>query len=615
MYFLSTLRTLAIGVYFIVVFHGISGKSKETSEKKDDCKFYSEARNLTFLIPSEQACDGFVYTISCTKNSSIISISTEADSYIDKSGDESIGVTFKENTTLDTGSKSLKDTMHWSITPQNATNELFYFSRTSKLQVDITVKGDWSKFPLKIVSDEVDFVGYEKESKDAAGEVEPWEMIKGRNYRPNSVFLFRINGHEVNSIDITLENLDIDEAIGEYLLIGQGSDPFEGPPPHFISNQLPKTKYKIFHEDAYIVFVTSATRSNRTGFKIKWKHDGSKPPDEDEFERLKHDDVLQSVQVCIYNKSAALAEFNKTDPFLKFRKDISEIASTYLSNENNPQTEYRNITFSQVEIFRVSDVIREDEEDENAKRGGFYVMVKIRGPEKGTAAFKWNELQQIIHKYYDTTNHSADTNEYKISRCPTPRVSDKWNNIGFYVIIPVLCSLFFGVWAFRHSRFANVFSMKEKGSAIQLKKSQNLKDFHVENVYETNTAATYTIPQIQVDDDSDVEIYNKNQFRNPMHELKNIRKQSIQITNIEDNCIAHSLMLLEIRHRSSYSEIHKNSQKPDARIKEHKEQVGSFSREKPMRLSKVMKKAESNCKELTSYKMCKRMKWNIFMIQ
>lgn len=52
--------------------------------------------------------------------------------------------------------------------------------------------------------------------------MKPWESIRGRDYRPNSIFLFRISGREVNSIDIVLKNLDIDEAVGEYLLIGSG---------------------------------------------------------------------------------------------------------------------------------------------------------------------------------------------------------------------------------------------------------------------------------------------------------------------------------------------------------------------------------------------------------
>lgn len=44
-------------------------------------------------------------------------------------------------------------------------------------------------------------------------------------------------------------------------------------------------------------------------------------------------------------------------------------------------------------------------------------MMKIRGPEKGTAAFKWNELQQIIHKYYESTNYSAEAyHQYKVLR-------------------------------------------------------------------------------------------------------------------------------------------------------------------------------------------------------
>lgn len=49
-----------------------------------------------------------------------------------------------------------------------------------------------------------------------------------------------------------------------------GTSPFDGPPPLFISNQLQEKKYKIFNENAYIVFVTSATTSNHTGFKITW---------------------------------------------------------------------------------------------------------------------------------------------------------------------------------------------------------------------------------------------------------------------------------------------------------------------------------------------------------
>lgn len=68
---------------------------------------------------------------------------------------------------------------------------------------------------------------------------------------------------------------------------------------------------------------------------------------------------------------------------------------------------------SQVEIFRVSDVIREDEGDESLKAGGFYVMVKIRGAEEGSAAFMWDHLQQIIHKYFNIS-HAPEIDEYKV---------------------------------------------------------------------------------------------------------------------------------------------------------------------------------------------------------
>ncbi|PRD26844.1 UNVERIFIED_CONTAM: hypothetical protein NCL1_36974 [Trichonephila clavipes] len=119
-------------------------------------------------------------------------------------------------------------------------------------------------------------------------------------------------------------------------------------------------------------------------------------------------------------------------------------------------------------------------------------MVKIQGSKKGTAAFKWNQLGDILNFYSDF--FSEETRSFKINRCPDKSQKTRWTNVGLYAIVPILCCLFLLIWTWKYNPLSNVFTknLKMNIQAAPIEESDYILDSN-----------TCSIPKVYVTDDQD----------------------------------------------------------------------------------------------------------------
>ncbi|GFY56951.1 uncharacterized protein TNIN_445251, partial [Trichonephila inaurata madagascariensis] len=225
-----------ISVVLICVIVSLTTSNSEEVSKKDKCKHFLKAGNGSFILPFEEKCDTFVYRLECLEDSSIIGITSTLED-VESRGNRWIEVILRIP----------KQKSGYKILKNNLT---FYYK-------------------------EIEFKDYVIRSSEEAGEITPWVPEEGRKYRPNCVSVFHITKSKdmnASSIHLLLNKLDIDEGVGEYLLIGAGSNPFQGPPPLFISSPQHNKEFKINDENAYIVFVAASTRTQYEGFNITWRY-------------------------------------------------------------------------------------------------------------------------------------------------------------------------------------------------------------------------------------------------------------------------------------------------------------------------------------------------------
>ncbi|GFQ79631.1 uncharacterized protein TNCT_689601 [Trichonephila clavata] len=521
-------RFLISGILICVIVSLTTGNSEEVN-KKDKCKQFLKTGNGSFILPFEEKCDTFVYRLECLRDSSIIGITSTLEDFKSR-GNRWIEVIFEEFTNITLDTKSLITLEKWIIKPQkNLSNSSeYYFSRTSVLIISISVHGNWSDTDLTFYYKEIEFRDYVIRSSKEAGEITPWVPEEGRKYRPNCVSVFHITkSRDMNasSIHLLLNKLDIDEGVGEYLLIGAGSNPFQGPPPLFISSPQYNREFKINDENAYIVFVAASTRTQYEGFNITWRYNGTKISVKDDNVISKHEDISESMPICIYNTSAALSEFNRSKPFFEFREKLALISSEYAKNNSK----HFKINSTQVHIFRISGVIAKDVQSEDLKEGALYVMVKVQGSKEGTAAFKWNQLGDILNFYSDF--FSEETRGFKINRCPDQSQKTRWTNVGLYAIVPILCCLFLLIWTWKYNPLSNVFTKNLKMSlqAAPIEESDYILDSNacsIPKMYVTDDQDQQKSLEESSgeEQDSDLEIFNKKEFKKSFKQQTNIKE-------------------------------------------------------------------------------------------
>lgn len=510
----------------------MSANSEEV-KKEDKCRHFLKAGNGSFILPFEEKCDTFVYRLECLKNSSIISITSTLDdannnATIEGRNNRWIEVIFEEFPDVNNYTKPSITLKRWVIKPQKnlSNHNEYYFSRTSVLIISINVHGNWPDTDLTFHYKEIIFRDYVTRSSEEAGEITPWVAEEGRIYRPNCVSVFQITkSRDMNasSIHLILNKLDIDEGIGEYLLIGAGSNPFEGPPPLFISSSQHNKEFKINDENAYIAFVAASTRAQYEGFNITWRYNGTKISVKEDIS--KHEDVAEAMPICIFNISAAMAEFNQPKPFFEFREKLALISSEYAKNNSK----HFKINSTQVHIFRVSGVIPKDAHNEDLKEGALYVMVKIQGSKEGTAAFKWNQLEDILNYY--SNFHSEETRGFKINRCPDQSQKTRWTNVGLYAIVPVLCCLFLLIWTWKYNPLSNILMKnlnKNIVQAVPIEDNDYIFDSNsctIPKVYVTDDQdRRKSIEESSCEEDSDLEIFNKREFKKSFKHQTNIKE-------------------------------------------------------------------------------------------
>ncbi|GIY59767.1 uncharacterized protein CEXT_351221 [Caerostris extrusa] len=403
----------------------------------------SDSGNGYLAVPLNTTCDIYTFHIQCFNKSSIISIKPTPNDVTDDDDKQNrlIQVEFEETSKDENEqTKSAVVLMQWNIASRKDRDKI-YFSRTTGLQLTIKVSGNWSESDLKFDYEEIEFEEYKRTSSNEERKIVPWVPMKGRGYRPNSVSVFYITKSDdkiVNSIHLFVHKLEIDEGIGEYLLIGAGKELFQGSPPLFISNIQQKKEIKVNDENAYVIFVAASTRSNYSGFEITWEYNATKISD-------KEDNIIdpkkeEAMPICIVNASAAFKEFNRSNPFSEFKEKLAKIGTEYARNKSKTFSVHPN----QVQIYRVSAVIKNGTSDD-LQEATLYVMVKIQGSKEGTSAFDWIQLGEIL-QHYSTRFQSEVINGYQIRTCPEREHRKWWANVKYYAIILALLCLFLLVW-------------------------------------------------------------------------------------------------------------------------------------------------------------------------
>ncbi|KFM56982.1 hypothetical protein X975_02508, partial [Stegodyphus mimosarum] len=441
----------------------------------------------SFSITSEENCTVYFCTILPKAVESIIRITAriqDLNSTISKNNftsseqsDAKITAVLSELTTAENSQKFYQTMDTWYFDPKDVKSEKTYLSRTHHVHIYISVDGNWNDSSLNFRYEEVEYKGFSIVRNDSEGEMTPWVRTNVDTYRPNSVMLLQLKSPpdtKMSSILITLNYLEIDQEVGEYLLIGSGINPFEGPPPLFVSNAANMQNYQVNEENAYIVFVSRSPRKPGRGFSIHWQRTGEKIADK----KTKNDytsgeDVLQSMPICLYNISSALAEFNKSqhgDGFKEFRNIFADIATKYAQTQTLPIK----ISPDKVSLFRVSGIIHGDESENDLKYGVVYAMLKVQGSEKGQAAFSRQELKTIIDQYNERYNQTW-RNGYKIAKCPDRKKTYKsWLDNAIFAVVPIFCCIFLLIWIWKSEVVSKYFLKKEKYSALKPRNSQTL---------------------------------------------------------------------------------------------------------------------------------------------
>ncbi|GIX99243.1 uncharacterized protein CDAR_447411 [Caerostris darwini] len=488
----------------------------------------SDSGNGYLAVPLNTTCDIYTFHIQCLNKSSIISIKPTPNDMPDEDDKQNRGiqVEFKETSKDENQQSKLLSVvlMQWNIASRKDRNKI-YFSRTTDLQLSIKVNGNWSENDLKFDYEEIEFKEYKRTSSNEERKIVPWVPMKGRGYRPNSVSVFYITKSDdkiVNSIHLFVHKLEIDEGIGEYLLIGAGKELFQGSPPLFISNIQQKKEIKINDENAYIIFVAASTRSNYSGFEITWEYNATKISD-------KEDNIIdpkkeEAMPICIVNASAAFNEFNRSNPFSEFKEKLAKIGTEYARNKSKTFSVHPN----QVQIYRVSAVIKNGT-SEDLQEATLYVMVKIQGSKEGTSAFDWIQLGEIL-QHYSTRFQSEVINGYQIRTCPEREHRKWWANVKYYAIILALLCLFLLVWNWKSTPFHTVLSKNIKQLMDKRKKDLMIPAGDKEYVPNdnantdpkiviTNTAGrrcTYNsidVPSSGGEQESDNEVFNRRDLK------------------------------------------------------------------------------------------------------
>ncbi|XP_035218331.1 uncharacterized protein LOC118191618 isoform X2 [Stegodyphus dumicola] len=480
---------------------GLSEKSNCSS-----CSF--DGGSGSFLIASEENCTVYYCTILPRAVESIIRITAriqDLNSIISKNNltsleqsDAKISAILSELATNDNSQKFYQAMDTWYFHPKDVKSEKTYLSRTHHMRIYISVDGNWNESAVNFTYEEVEYKGFSIVRNDSEGEMTPWVRTNANTYRPNSVMLLQLRSPpdmKVSSILITLNYLEIDQQVGEYLLIGSGSNPFEGAPPLFISNAAKMQNYQVNNENAYVVFVSRSPRKPGRGFNIHWQRSGEKITDEKtKNDYTRGEDVLESMPICIYNISAALAEFNKSqngDGFKEFRNIFADIATKYAKAQTLPIK----ISPDKVSLFRVSGIIQRDESENDLKYGAVYAMLKIQGSEKGQAAFSRQELKTIIDQYDERYNQTW-RNGYKIAKCPDRKKSYKsWLDNAIFAVVPIFCCIFLLIWISKSEVVSKYFLKKEKSSALKPRNSQTLVVNENDNILPRDTCE---IPKVTV---------------------------------------------------------------------------------------------------------------------
>ncbi|XP_035218332.1 uncharacterized protein LOC118191618 isoform X3 [Stegodyphus dumicola] len=413
---------------------GLSEKSNCSS-----CSF--DGGSGSFLIASEENCTVYYCTILPRAVESIIRITAriqDLNSIISKNNltsleqsDAKISAILSELATNDNSQKFYQAMDTWYFHPKDVKSEKTYLSRTHHMRIYISVDGNWNESAVNFTYEEVEY----------------------------------------------------------------SSNPFEGAPPLFISNAAKMQNYQVNNENAYVVFVSRSPRKPGRGFNIHWQRSGEKITDEKtKNDYTRGEDVLESMPICIYNISAALAEFNKSqngDGFKEFRNIFADIATKYAKAQTLPIK----ISPDKVSLFRVSGIIQRDESENDLKYGAVYAMLKIQGSEKGQAAFSRQELKTIIDQYDERYNQTW-RNGYKIAKCPDRKKSYKsWLDNAIFAVVPIFCCIFLLIWISKSEVVSKYFLKKEKSSALKPRNSQTLVVNENDNILPRDTCE---IPKVTV---------------------------------------------------------------------------------------------------------------------
>ncbi|XP_015923198.1 uncharacterized protein [Parasteatoda tepidariorum] len=388
------------------------------------------------------------------------------------------------------------------IMNSNETFKRSHFSENLKMRITFSTSEIWSNSNVTLCYEEITFEQFVNHSSYVEGNViSPWVKFDDDwNYRPNSKYTFYIDkniSQSTSNIRITLNELDADIAMGEYLLIGAGLHPLEGPPWLSITKADEKKKYEVYDESAYIVFVTKATSRNFRGFNISWDY-GDTTIEKPEIDEKK--DVKESAPICIYNITAANEEFANNTPgdyFKDFRENFAKVATDVSENSDDV------ISASSVSVFRISGVFKDDKSNE-----ALYAMVKItKDSTQGEAAFKRKKLEEIITIYSKKVLEKEIVDKFEFRKCEAPYVPESWFYFGVILIIPVVCFALI-LWIWKQNPIAEHYEKKRKlKRASFTRRSQheetlNPRFYDVDNCDFAVQSATenhyITVPKVQL---------------------------------------------------------------------------------------------------------------------
>lgn len=452
----------------------------------DECNNYFNS-STSFSLQMKEECDIYHINLDFESHTSIINV-TSSIRYLGRSeelNDLALPVTLdiklKEPTTyFENGKEENILLKEWDVNITTIEMKRNYLSHSSKVFITVSGTGNWTCFEIIFYFEEIE---YRLLSVDPSNALDENSHIAWVTYSPNSVSLLRLYEEpqvKRKGIEIWFYNLDIITEMGEYLLIGTGTEPFKNEYSRsvYVTNATKEYTFYIDYPSAYVAFVSGSVQKAVKRFKILWKGIDAK------IDNIPEDPlgVLNSSLICFYNYSAAIQEFEKEkmNRFVAFREDFAAIAKTYLHGE------YKAVELDKrsIDLFGNPTKKRVDDSD--------VLSLLIKVVHGGKSIFTWRTLQSIIEKLVAKDEQVLG---YKIVKCPEnnefelPYKDEEWSFV-IYAMVPFFGLFVLMTWAWRQKIFAQN-CMPEKEEKL------SFDPLHAE----PNPYVTTTIPKVYRFDD------------------------------------------------------------------------------------------------------------------